>query len=260
MQGFKLLICGLPNSGKSFTLLRKSSLPLNDTLIIHIDDKEITNPNLAWVNIVSLISLQEDADPLKNQIQKIVTKIPKNTKADKNIYFDGRMKLLFEKIYKKISIYKSKKGKLPKYIIFDTVSKLFGDTAQLYKLKAKGYDVWNYIDGQMSVFNYYIAQLTGYKFNIILISHTYEENNYQRLPASGDFKKYGGFFGQVGASLYFHKQEKVYVKSSLYRDVCRFDYDIDISDEYIIDEDFDLYKELILPIEEFKREIGDNQL
>jgi len=157
----KVLISGLPNT-------RKTSLikDLEDVLVIANDNKKFPFP-------------------LPN---KTVTEV--TTAED----FIGICE-------EALDVYNTKFGKLPKYMVIDTISKVWLDIEAYYSKTKSGFDVWAGIGKDIPIIRKYIENtiIREYDISVIFISHLIEQDSGKQelVKCGGNALKDGGVISDV---------------------------------------------------------------
>jgi len=164
-MSIKLLISGESNSGK--TTLTKN---LKDSLVISHDGKSYPFP-VPHVMV-------ENFDDIKELI---------------NIIND------------KILTYKTKFGKYPKTIVFDSISKIFETMLNRCNEKYKGFAVYTNLDMEIAEFMDYIqTTLIASDMNVIIISHAIfnQDTTKYNLVGKGSFNKKGGVLAETDEAIF----------------------------------------------------------
>ena len=165
----KLLVSGHESSGKS-TITSK----LNNVLVINFDRKGY-NFSVPHVNV-----------PV----------------------FDG-MDSMVNLLNTKIGAYKTKFGKLPDTVVFDTVTQLYTAIQKYCLDKWKGFDVHSNINKFTLGVNEYIEDtLIKNGVNVIIVAHTMYDSETARyiIPASGAFAKSGSWLSVVNNAMFIEKK------------------------------------------------------
>lgn len=157
--GAKILITGMPNSGKT-TLLKS----LTDVLVVARDGK-----------------------PFSLELPHF--NVPEYSKIND----------LLDLITDKINVYENKFGHLPKTVVFDSASRIFTDIETNCSKRFSGYEVWSNVNKEINAFLEFINQLQENDMNVVLISHAvWDENAKQYIETcKGSFAKIGGFLSTV---------------------------------------------------------------
>lgn len=183
-MAIKVLISGLENVGKT-TLLK--DLPPEDTFVIAVDEKEFKLP-LPHANIYSFSSMAEfinGSDPIDEP------------------HVDG--------VYDKLSKYKERNGKLPKYLVVDTVSRAnMNAYDNLNAALSDNFKLYAALDREVTEFRKMLATLNQNGVGLILISHATYDEKVQKfmLTGSGKFAKNGGFTSTVDDAIYVERKGK----------------------------------------------------
>lgn len=155
----KVLITGMPNTGKT-TLLKT----LQNALVFARDGKPFSL-ELPHVNVPDYKKISEIRD------------------------------LLFDKI----EIYRTKTGKDPDTIVFDSVSRIFTDIETNCSNAFSGYDVWSNVNKEINNFLSIVNELLEGGYNVVLIAHAVWDENAKKYieTCKGSFAKVGGFLSTV---------------------------------------------------------------
>lgn len=161
MIGAKILITGLPNTGK--TSLLKTLNP-EKTLVISRDGKPFSLP-LVHTNVEDYGSITE----------------------------------LLDIVEQKIEAFKEHFKEYPETIVFDSVSRIFTDIEAHCSTKYKGYDVWSQVNKEINLFTNTITSLQTGGFNVVLIAHAVWDTDAKKYieTCKGSFAKTGGFLSTV---------------------------------------------------------------
>ena len=159
MSAAKLLITGMPNTGKT-TLLKT----LQNALVISRDGKPFSL-ELPHVNVPDYKTIEEFLDIVQE----------------------------------KIEAYENKFGKSPDTIAFDSVSRIFTDIEASCSKRFSGYDVWSNVNKEINTFLSSITEMQEGGFNIVLIAHAVWDENAKKYieTCKGSFAKIGGFLSTV---------------------------------------------------------------
>jgi hypothetical protein len=156
INGVKLLLCAYENSGKSTI-----SSELEETLVFNMDRKEY-GFKVAHTNIKEYNGMEE----------------------------------LIDLMASKIEMYEEKTGKLPKTVVFDTVTQLYTAMQKFNGEKYKGFDIHTNNNRDTLMFNDFVeSDLIPAGINVVIVAHTlYDEATSRHLiPASGAFAKAGSW-------------------------------------------------------------------
>lgn len=164
MSAAKVLITGLPNSGK--TSLVKN---LTDCLVIARDGKPFPF-KLPHVNVPDFITIKE--------VEDLITE--------------------------KINTYEEKFGKLPKTVVVDSVSRIFTDIETSCSSRFSGFDIWTNINKEINSFVQYLNSLLDADMNVVIIAHAVWDEKADKFieTCKGNFAKVGGFLSTVDYAVY----------------------------------------------------------
>jgi len=168
MSSAKILITGLANTGKT-SLLK----PLKNALVISRDGKPFSL-ELIHVNIPDFIDENNG---------KIIFQISN----------------LLDIVEEKLEAYKTKSGKYPDTLVFDSVSRIFTDIETSCSNRFKGYDVWSNVNTEINQFLSALTDIQNMGINIILIAHAVFDVDAKKFveTCKGSFAKIGGFLSTV---------------------------------------------------------------
>ena len=157
--GAKILIAGLPNTGKT-TLLKS----LKNAFVISRDGKPFSLP-MPHVNV------------------------PEYTKIDD----------LLDLVQDKLTAYEEKFKSLPDTICFDSVSRIFTDIEASCSKRFHGYDVWSNVNKEINTFLDALNSMQESGFNLVLIAHAVWDVDAKKFieTCKGSFAKTGGFLSTV---------------------------------------------------------------
>lgn len=218
-MAIKILISGYENTGKS-TIAGN----IKDALVINCDMKEYTF-KVPHCNIDKWTSLKE------------FTKV----------------------VNEKIKTYKEKFGKLPTFIVFDTITQLYMKMTKFNNTAYKNFEIHRANDTDTLGINTYIEDvLIRSGINVILVAHTMiEENQKHSIPAVGAFKRAGSWLSVVNEAIYIHRkgdEHKIFIRDNEYP--CRTLIDREYSSISVSDFDINKYLSEIInhkaEVEEFK--------
>lgn len=155
----KILITGLPNSGKT-TLLKT----LKDAFVVSRDGKPFSL-----------------AIPHFN--------VPEYVRIDD----------MLDMVQEKLTVYEEKFKKSPTTICFDSVSRIFTDIETSCSKRFKGYEVWSNVNKEINTFLEAINQMLEGGFNVVLIAHAVWDADARKYieTCKGSFAKTGGFLSTV---------------------------------------------------------------
>lgn len=109
----------------------------------------------------------------------------------------------------KINAYKDKFGKLPKTIVFDTVTQFYSSMQKYNADKYKGFDVHSSNNKDTLAFNQFIEEsIIPSGINAVIVAHTvYDEATSRHIiPATGAFAKAGSWLSVVNDSIFIEKK------------------------------------------------------
>ena len=158
-NGAKILIAGLPNTGKT-TLLKT----LKNAFVISRDGKPFSLP-MPHVNV------------------------PEYQKIDD----------LLDLVQEKLTAYEEKFKALPDTICFDSVSRIFTDIEASCSKRFHGYDVWSNVNKEINTFLDALNSMQESGFNLVLIAHAVWDVDAKKFieTCKGSFAKTGGFLSTV---------------------------------------------------------------
>jgi hypothetical protein len=157
--GAKILIAGLPNTGKT-TLLKT----LKNAFVVSRDGKPFSLP-MPHVNV------------------------PEYQKIDD----------LLDLVQEKLTVYEEKFKASPDTICFDSVSRIFTDIETSCSKRFHGYDVWSNVNKEINVFLDALNSMQESGFNLVLIAHAVWDVDAKKYieTCKGSFAKTGGFLSVV---------------------------------------------------------------
>ena len=158
-NGAKILIAGLPNTGKT-TLLKT----LKNAFVVSRDGKPFSLP-MPHVNV------------------------PEYQKIDD----------LLDLVQEKLTAYEEKFKALPDTICFDSVSRIFTDIEASCSKRFHGYDVWSNVNQEINTFLDALNSMQESGFNLVLIAHAVWDVDAKKFieTCKGSFAKTGGFLSTV---------------------------------------------------------------
>ena len=165
MSGIKFLVSGVERSTKTTTTSK-----IKDALVISIDNK------------------------------KYPFKVP-HWNANEYVGMEHFKKTILDKIDK----YKEKFGKLPKTIVFDTVTVLYSKINEYANKTKSGYEIHSLINKETLDFNSFVENTLVFNgLNVVIVAHTIMDGETARyiIPASGAFAKAGSWLGTVDNAIY----------------------------------------------------------
>ncbi|EAJ4519103.1 AAA family ATPase [Campylobacter coli] len=177
-MAIKILISGFENTGKS-TLVSK----LEDSLIINCDKKDFA--------FQTLHTNKQDYKGL-----------------------DDFKKFCNEKIL----AYKNKYNKLPKYVVIDTITQLYGSMTNYNSSVYKGFNIHSQNESDTLGINEYLEQLVSKGINIVISAHTKYNSDTGRyeIPSQGKFRDSGSWLSIVNEAIHISRDEEnhlVHLKS-----------------------------------------------
>ena len=122
----------------------------------------------------------------------------------------------------KITAYKEKFGNFPKFIVFDTITRLYYSMLTFNQKKYQGFTTHSKNLEEPQTLNKYINDvLLANGVSVILVAHTQldKETNRTVIPAQGQFEKVGSWHSLVNEAIFIEKQggkRKVFIKSEKY--------------------------------------------
>lgn len=158
-NGAKILIAGLPNTGKT-TLLKT----LKNAFVVSRDGKPFSLP-MPHVNV------------------------PEYQKIDD----------LLDLVQEKLTAYEERFKALPDTICFDSVSRIFTDIEASCSKRFHGYDVWSNVNKEINTFLDALNSMQESGFNLVLIAHAVWDVDAKKFieTCKGSFAKTGGFLSTV---------------------------------------------------------------
>lgn len=108
----------------------------------------------------------------------------------------------------KIKAYKEKFKKLPKYVIFDTITQLYVNMVKYNNKVYQGFSIHSQNDTDTLGINSYIEDtLLKNGINVIIMAHTKRDAKTDRyeIPAQGSFKSTGSWVGVVTEGIYIDR-------------------------------------------------------
>jgi hypothetical protein len=168
-MAIKLLISGFENTGKSTTASK-----IEDALVINFDRKEygfaVPHMNITtYSGIDSLIDL----------------------------------------INEKLGVYQDRMGKLPKTVVFDTVTQFYSTMQAFNDNHFKGFDIHKNNNRDTLNLNSYIEDvLITNGVNVVIVAHTVFDADTARhiIPATGQFGKAGSWMSVVNDAIFIEKK------------------------------------------------------
>lgn len=163
-KGIKLLLSGASNAGK--TSLTKDLL---DTLVISHDGKAY--PFKVPHGEISTVSSASDISAFVN---------------DKALAYQERF------------------GKMPKTIVFDSVSRIYESLYDACSSRYTGFAIYSNLDREIKAFADFLEEILDSGINLIIISHALydaDEGKFN-LVGKGSFSKLGGFLSVVDEGIF----------------------------------------------------------
>lgn len=201
--GVKLLLAGFENSGKT-TLCSQ----LDDVFIVNFDRKHFTLPNVDFTEI-------QEYKPNGDEEYELI--------ANKGL---AMQHCIVQNILEKFKKYKEVYGKLPKTVVFDTVTHLDNMVADYCIKNFKGGygEAYLKIASDMNEFNEFIEQkLIANGINVVLVAHTEYDKDKELLTIptnSKRFRNVGSWTAAVNESIFIRKTPEegrvVILKSNRY--------------------------------------------
>jgi len=173
-MAIKLLISGFENTGKSTTASK-----IEDALVINFDRKTYGFP-VPHVNITEYAGI--DA--------------------------------LIDTINEKLGAYQEKFGKLPKTVVFDTVTQFYSTMQAFNENQYKGFDIHKHNNRDTLNLNAYIEDvLIANNINVIIVAHTVWDEATARhlIPATGQFSKAGSWLSVVNDAVFVEKKSGKFI-------------------------------------------------
>lgn len=157
--GAKILITGLPNTGKT-TLLKT----LENAFVVSRDGKPFSLP-MPHFNVPEYVKIDD----------------------------------LLDMVQEKLTVYEEKFKKSPDTICFDSVSRIFTDIETSCSKRFKGYEVWSNVNREINTFLEAINSMLDSGFNVVLIAHAVWDGDAKKYieTCKGSFAKTGGFLSTV---------------------------------------------------------------
>lgn len=186
--GIKILLSGFENSGKT-TLCSQ----LEDVFIVNFDRKHFTLPNVDFTEIL-------DYKPnYKDEYEFL---------ANKGLAMKHS---IIENLLQKLKKYKEVYGKLPKTIVFDTVTHLDNMVADYCIKNFKGGygEAYLKLASDVDEFNEFIEQtLIAKGINVVIVAHTEFDKDKELLTIptnSKRFRNVGSWTAAVNESIFIRK-------------------------------------------------------
>lgn len=209
-MAIKVLVSGYENTGKSTLASR-----IGNSLIINCDNKEFTLESI-------------HATYNKWQGSKDFTDF----------------------VNSKIVAYKEKFNELPKVVVFDTITHLYGNMSDFHNNTLQGYNIHTANERETKAITRYINDVLIAKgINVVVIAHTRidEKTDKHTIPASGSFKNEGSWLSIVNEAIYIERglnKEKNMVHTVWLKSDGRYPVRslIDYKDEFVDFNSFDVNK------------------
>lgn len=162
----KVLVAGLPNSGKT-SLLKN----LKNVLVFARDNKKY---------------------PFKQHHYNL-------TDDDVN-----NMATMIEIVSEKIEAYKEKLGNYPDTIVFDSISTIGTDIEKQCNRRYSGFEIWKQVNDETFAVVDFIESIVESDINVIITTHAvWDETSKNYIEVcKGSFGKKGGFLSTVDYSIY----------------------------------------------------------
>lgn len=173
-MAIKLLISGFENTGKSTTAAK-----IDDALVINFDRKEYGFP-VPHMNVTAYSGIDN----------------------------------LIDTINEKLGVYQERMGKLPKTIVFDTVTQFYSTMQAFNDNNYKGFDVHKNNNRDTLNLNGYIEDvLIANNVNVIIVAHTVFDVETARhvIPATGQFGKAGSWMSVVNDAVFIEKKSGKFI-------------------------------------------------
>jgi hypothetical protein len=172
VAGVKFLLSGLERSGKSQLVSQ-----VKDAMVFNFDSK-VYPFNVPHTNF----------NPTKFNLENMIS-----------IFFD------------KLKLYKKTYGKLPKVIIFDTITQLYTQLVQTSK-DYSGFAKYNWLNETVLDINDFIDNSLLPNYDVIIVGHSIfdKDTGFYRIPAYGQFDKVGGWLSVVSDASYCVIRDNVF--------------------------------------------------
>jgi hypothetical protein len=173
-MAIKLLISGFENTGKSTTAAQ-----IEDALVINFDRKEY-GFKVPHMNITAYSGIDN----------------------------------LIDTINEKLGVYQERMGKLPKTIVFDTVTQFYSTMQAFNDNNYKNFDIHKNNNRDTLNLNGYIEDvLIANNVNVIIVAHTVFDADTARhiIPATGQFGKAGSWMSVVNDAVFIEKKSGKFV-------------------------------------------------
>ena len=184
----RILISGKSNSGK--TTLTKN-LPPDQTYVIAVDEKpyqfQIPHTNIyGFTNMESFV-------------------------RGSNVEVEG-VTMYQEGVYDKLSKFEEKFGHMPKYLVIDSVSRVFQIAYDNLneKFPTDNFKLYAALDREIKQLRQLLVELQDNGINVIIISHALydEKTGTYSMVDSGKFSKSGGFLSIVDHAVFIELKGK----------------------------------------------------
>ena len=173
-MAIKLLISGFENTGKSTTASK-----ISDALVINFDRKEYGFP-VPHMNVTAYTGIDN----------------------------------LIDTINEKLGVYQERMGKLPKTVVFDTVTQFYSTMQAFNDNNFKGFDIHKNNNRDTLNLNGYIEDvLIANNVNVVIVAHTTFDPDTARhiIPATGQFGKAGSWMSVVNEAIFIEKKSGKFI-------------------------------------------------
>ena len=173
-MAIKLLISGFENTGKSTTAAQ-----IEDALVINFDRKEY-GFKVPHMNITAYSGIDN----------------------------------LIDTINEKLGVYQERMGKLPKTVVFDTVTQFYSTMQAFNDNNYKNFDIHKNNNRDTLNLNGYIEDvLIANDVNVVIVAHTVFDADTARhiIPATGQFGRAGSWMSVVNDAIFIEKKSGKFV-------------------------------------------------
>ena len=173
-MAIKLLISGFENTGKSTTAAQ-----IEDALVINFDRKEY-GFKVPHMNITAYSGIDN----------------------------------LIDTINEKLGVYQERMGKLPKTVVFDTVTQFYSTMQAFNDNNYKNFDIHKNNNRDTLNLNGYIEDvLIANNVNVVIVAHTTFDPDTARhiIPATGQFGKAGSWMSVVNEAIFIEKKSGKFI-------------------------------------------------